>query len=579
MSRHIPLLLVRRRELPGKGYREIMPDDFPVKFFVSAAEKTPGCEEASFYRREIMRKRWTNSLTGIVCCFLLLVTACGGGGGDGSDPSGPVAAPPTVTTLAATSVGATSATLNGNVTANGLATTVWFEYDTDPTLALLSYTSTPSQSVGSGTTTQLVNAGITGLTAGTTYYYRVAARNSSGTRKGSINILTSSTPPLPPAINVNSDNVSFGDVVLDNFSDDIITVGNTGGLDLAIGQIAQANPLASPFSIANDLCSGKTLKTSQTCTLHVQFYPTIPGNGLNDTFDIPSNDPNKNPVNVSVSGNGKSLRVTVNQVNTDFCPSLLELLVAVADKDGNPISGLDNNNFVLSEDGVPKDISSVVEHIQLPVSVALVLDVSGSMSSVITDVKNESKAFVDLLNTDDAASISTFAADIKLEQSFTTNKNVLKSAIDNITLRPDWGSLMYDALRSAIDNLVTQANSRAIILISDGIDTGNGSFKTPAEVISYANEKGVPIFTIGIGDVNTDAMSQLASNTGGQFFIAANTDQLAGIYQAIKNIITGRYTIQYNSSSTASNPVMLNLKVINHDGREGEASMQLQGCP
>lgn len=521
-----------------------------------------------------MRKRFTNSLMGIVCCFFLLMAACGGGGG-GSAPN----AAPTVTTRAATSVGTTTATLNGSVSPNGLATNAWFEYGSDHTLALLSYASTPPQSVGSGTTNQSVYAAITGLTAGTTYYYRVAASNSSGTTKGSIFILTSSTPPLPPAINVNSDNVSFGNVVLDNFSDDIITVGNTGGLDLAIGQIAQANPLASPFSIANDLCSGKTLKTSQTCTFHVQFHPTIQGNELNDVFDIPSNDPNKNPVNVNVSGNGKALRVTVNQVSTDFCPSLLELLAAVADKDGNPISGLDNNNFVLSEDGVPKDISSVAEQIQLPVSVALVLDVSGSMSRVITDVKNESKAFVDLLNTNDAASISTFAADIKLEQSFTTNKNVLKSAIDNITLRPDWGSLMYDALRSAIDNLVTQANNRAIILISDGIDTGNGSFKTPAEATSYANEKGVTIFTIGIGDVNTDAMSQLASNTGGQFFIAANTDQLAGIYQAIKNIISGRYTIQYNSSSTASNPVMLNLKVINDDGREGEASMQLQGCP
>jgi VWFA-related protein len=527
-------------------------------------------------RREmIMPKRFKNSLMIIVCCFFLLMTACGGGGGGGSLP----AAAPTVTTLAATSVGTITATVNGDVTANGLPTNAWFEYGSDPTLAPSSYSSTPSQSVGSSTTSQLVSATLTGLTAGTTYYYRIVASNSSGTTKGSIHILTSSTPPLPPAIHVNSDNVSFGNVVLDNFSDDIITVGNTGGLDLAIGQIAQANPLASPFSIANDLCSGKTLKTSQTCTLHVQFHPTIQGNGLNDVFDIPSNDPNKNPANVSVSGNGKGLRVTINQVST-FCPSsLLELFIAAADKDGNPISGLDNNNFVLSEDGVPKDISSVAEQTQLPVSVALVLDVSGSMSAFITDVKTESKAFVDLLNTDDAASISTFAADIKLVQSFTTNKNILKSAIDNITLRNTWGSLMYDALRSAIDNLVTQANSRAIILISDGIDTGNGSFKTPAEAVSYANERGVTIFTIGIGDVNTDAMSELASNTGGQFFIAANTDQLAGIYQAIKNNISGRYALQYNSSSTASNPVMLNVMITDNDGREGIASMQLHGCP
>ena len=82
---------------------------------------------------------------------------------------------PAVTTLAATSVGATTATLNGSVTPNGLATNAWFEYGTDPSLA--SSISTSTQAVGSGTTSQPVNAGLTGLSTGTTYYYRVAASN------------------------------------------------------------------------------------------------------------------------------------------------------------------------------------------------------------------------------------------------------------------------------------------------------------------------------------------------------------------------------------------------------------------
>ena len=93
-------------------------------------------------------------------------------------------ADPTVATLAATSVAATGATLNANVTPNGLATTAWFEWGTAP--ALITYTTTPEQSVGSGTPSLLVNAALSGLSTGTTYYYRVAASNSSGTSKGSI---------------------------------------------------------------------------------------------------------------------------------------------------------------------------------------------------------------------------------------------------------------------------------------------------------------------------------------------------------------------------------------------------------
>jgi hypothetical protein len=132
--------------------------------------------------------------------FLLLVAfiiGCGGGSGGGQNAtsgSTPVsdtsftppssASPPVATTLAATSVGATTATLNGNVTANGLATNAWFEYGTDPTLAYS--ISTSPQSIGSGTAGQSVDAALSGLATGTTYSYRVAASNGSGTTRGSI---------------------------------------------------------------------------------------------------------------------------------------------------------------------------------------------------------------------------------------------------------------------------------------------------------------------------------------------------------------------------------------------------------
>ena len=118
--------------------------------------------------------------------------------------------PPTVATLSATSVGATGATLNGNVTANGLATNAWFEYGTDPNLA--SSTSTSSQSVGSGTTSQSVNAALTGLTTGTTYYYRVAASNSSGTTRGSIASFIPNAELLPRADCIRCRYIPAGDI-------------------------------------------------------------------------------------------------------------------------------------------------------------------------------------------------------------------------------------------------------------------------------------------------------------------------------------------------------------------------------
>ena len=92
--------------------------------------------------------------------------------------------PPAVVTDAATSVGATGATLNGSVIPNGMATDAWFEWGTDATLA--GYSTTQARAIGSGSVSLAIDQVLTGLTTGTIYYYRVAASNGSGTSRGDI---------------------------------------------------------------------------------------------------------------------------------------------------------------------------------------------------------------------------------------------------------------------------------------------------------------------------------------------------------------------------------------------------------
>ena len=97
--------------------------------------------------------------------------------------------------------------------------------------------------------------------------------------------------------------IPFGDLTEWLSRDRVVTIANDGSADLAIGYIAQNNPLSAPFSILNDYCSGQTLTPSSNCTLTVRFSPTIAGL-FNDSFDIPSNDSDENPVTISVSGTG-----------------------------------------------------------------------------------------------------------------------------------------------------------------------------------------------------------------------------------------------------------------------------------
>jgi len=135
-----------------------------------------------------MKKRYAIFLNIILA---LIIASCGGGGGaggntvaddGGGDPPQGTTSAPIVTVSGAPSVSLTGATLHGTVTPNGLETTAWFEWGIDPTLAENS--AAAEQSMGSGTASLPVSAFLTGLTAGRTYYFRVAASNSAGTVKG-----------------------------------------------------------------------------------------------------------------------------------------------------------------------------------------------------------------------------------------------------------------------------------------------------------------------------------------------------------------------------------------------------------
>ena len=97
--------------------------------------------------------------------------------------------------------------------------------------------------------------------------------------------------------------VPFGDVRENTSSDQTVTVTNNGTADLVIGTVAFTDNLAAPFSIQNDTCSDTTLAQSESCTITVQFAPTALV-ASNDTFDIPSDDPDTPSVTVAVSGTG-----------------------------------------------------------------------------------------------------------------------------------------------------------------------------------------------------------------------------------------------------------------------------------
>ncbi len=97
--------------------------------------------------------------------------------------------------------------------------------------------------------------------------------------------------------------VSFFNVDIGSSGQQTVTVTNEGATDLMIGSIGQTNPLAAPFAIDTDNCTGQTIVPSGSCMLTVSFTPGAVAS-YPDAFDIPSNDPDQVTVTVSVNGDG-----------------------------------------------------------------------------------------------------------------------------------------------------------------------------------------------------------------------------------------------------------------------------------
>ncbi len=171
-----------------------------------------------------------------------------------------------------------------------------------------------SQSIDAG---NVITYQVTNLTDGQTYYLSVTAYDTSGNESEYSNeyILTvsgtgtsSPVPDITVTDSVGSGNdlqMPFENLTEWRSQDQVVTITNNGSANLDIGNIAQNNPVEEPFSILNDNCSWQTVIPSGKCTFTVRFSPATIGL-FNDSFDIPSNDPDEDAVILTLSGTGLS---------------------------------------------------------------------------------------------------------------------------------------------------------------------------------------------------------------------------------------------------------------------------------
>jgi VWFA-related protein len=420
---------------------------------------------------------------------------------------------------------------------------------------------------------------------------------SDASNENSVTVTVSGSgivPPLPPQtssaiISLSSSSIDFGNVVLNNILEQTITTQNTGSANLYIGQIAQVNPLDPPFSIVSDNCSMHAVPPSASCGFKVRFSPISQVTSTN-SFDVPSDASNETSTTVNVSGSGKALGVVINGV-TSSCTTtggVFEIIVNITDQTNTPRAGLTAGDFILSENGVLMPIYSLLpQATPVPTSVAMLLDYTTSLQSQISVIEAASKSFVGLLNADDEAAIIKFAQyPQQMLPNFTNNITDLQTAIDTppTTIGRNDETRLFDALWFTVEATAARQKNKAVVVLTDGIDikyTGQqpASIYTLDEVITQAAANGVAIYPIALGaTIDEVVLNRLASETGGKLFQIASAADLLGVYQDIRAILAGQYSIKYVSSLTGSTPITLEIAVTSGTDT-GAGVAQFTACP
>lgn len=198
----------------------------------------------------------------------------------------------------------------------------------------------------------------------------------------------------------------------------------------------------------------------------------------------------------STKGDSLSGHVAI-KVNVD----LVMLPVTVTDNDGRPITGLKQENFRIYDNG--KEQRTLYFNTEdVPISMGLVLDRSGSMAEVIDEVYKAAYQSVEASKPGDDFFLVTFNDEPRLEQDFTADLGLLRERLR--TSKASGQTALYDAIDMALDLLNEARNERkALLVITDGDD--NNSQSSFREVLQRAAEEDVLLYTIGLFKRRPDA--------------------------------------------------------------------------
>ncbi len=223
------------------------------------------------------------------------------------------------------------------------------------------------------------------------------------------------------------------------------------------------------------------------------------------------------------------------------------LWVSVTDRDDEFVTDLDVAHFDVLENGKSQQILELVKE-DRPITMAILLDSSGSMQEELREVQAAAGSFVETLRDEDRAMVIDFDDRVFLIQDLTSDREALRETV--ASTQAIGGTSLYDALHAAYRLMGGTEGRKAIVVLSDGDDSSSQfSFK---RVLEEAKTNNTLIYTIGlgsgIGGSGRSVLKDFAEYTGGRSFFVKNAEDLAGVYERIAEELRSQFYLTYSTS-------------------------------
>ena len=239
---------------------------------------------------------------------------------------------------------------------------------------------------------------------------------------------------------------------------------------------------------------------------------------------------------------------------------LVQAYVSIFDKHGNPLPNLTRDRFQVLDAGHAQALS-VFEGAEDAVSCALLLDTTGSMTEYLPALRIAAMHFVDELRADESVAVYTFNRTLQVNQKFTSDKKLVKTAI----MRTSAAGMtrLFDSVAQVSRDLEAREGKKALVVFTDGDD--NASMLNAAGAIGKAKQSGVPIYVIAQGSGLKDArlmkiLEDLAAGTGGIAFRLAKPEKVGEVFSEISRNLLHTYLLSWklpDEAGTSWRPIKI----------------------